>query len=66
MKFYVASIDKASGASSKHTSTSVPKMSVFYGENSKNEVTYLIWKYQVNCLKLENTYSEEQVLNGIM
>lgn len=62
MKFYVASMDRTR---EPVKSTKWPKISEFRGEVDKNEVSYLTWKYEVNCLLAERSYSEEQMLNGI-
>ena len=40
------------------SSTKFPRISLFYGETGKGEVTYRTWRYEVNCLLRENTYNK--------
>lgn len=41
------------------------KISTFYGETGKGEVSFYTWKYEVRCLLEEKVYREEQILQGI-
>jgi hypothetical protein len=67
IKHYGAELnkDEASGATPKTIiSHQFPKISQFYGEPGKGEVSFLTWRYEVRCLQ-EETYTEEQILLGI-
>ena len=46
-------------------SSKFPRISLFYGETGKGEVTYPTWKYEICCLLEEKCYTTEQVLLGI-
>ena len=37
----------------------------FFGEDGKGEVTYQTWKYEIECLKQEKKYPEDQILLAI-
>lgn len=39
-----------------------PKISIFFGETGKGEVSYLTWRYEVQCLMEQGQYSEEVIL----
>ena len=42
-----------------------PRISLFYGEPGKGEVSYRAWRYEVNCLIKDKTYSHASMLLGI-
>lgn len=42
-----------------------PRLSIFYGEDGKGEVTYQTWKYEIQCLQAEKKYPEDQILLAI-
>lgn len=56
-----------SGAVPKFEAPSVkfPRISLFFGEPGKGEVTYRTWRYEVNCLLREKSYSKESLMLGI-
>ena len=43
----------------------LPRISIFFGEDGKGEVTYQTWKYEIECLKQEKKYPEDQILLAI-
>ena len=43
----------------------LPRLSIFFGEDGKGEVTYQTWKYEIECLKEEKKYPEDQILMAI-
>lgn len=43
----------------------LPRISIFFGEDGKGEVTYQTWKYEIECLKQEKKYPEDQILMAI-
>lgn len=43
----------------------LPRLSIFYGEKDKGEVTYLTWKYEIECLIVEKKYQHDQILMAI-
>lgn len=45
--------------------TKYPRISLFFGETGKGEVSYRTWRYEVNCLLRERAYSNESMLLGI-
>lgn len=47
----------------KHSN--IPRLSIFYGEEGKGEVSFATWKYEVKCLIEEATYQDEQILLSI-
>lgn len=49
----------------KNSSLQFTKISNFYGDVAKNEVSYQTWKYEVMSLVEAKTYSEEQIGQGI-
>lgn len=57
---------KETGSKATESATSkFPRISLFYGEQGKGEVSYATWKYEINCLLQEKSYSLEQILLGI-
>lgn len=42
-----------------------PRVSFFYGEPGKGEVSYPSWRYEINCLLSEGSYSKDQILQGV-
>ena len=42
-----------------------PRLSIFFGETGKGEVTYQTWKYEIQCLQTEKKYLEDQILMAI-
>ena len=48
-----------------NTSGKYPRISLFYGEPSKGEVSYRTWQYEVNCLIKADEYTQESILHGI-
>ena len=42
-----------------------PRLSIFFGEAGKGEVTYQTWKYEIQCLQTEKKYPEDQILMAI-
>ena len=53
-----------SSASTKITSHYIPKISCFSGDGSKQDTTYYLWRYEVDCL-LKEKYSEEIVAQSM-
>ena len=53
-----------SSASTKITSHYIPKISCFSGDGSKQDTTYDLWRYEVDCL-LKEKYSEEIVAQSM-
>lgn len=51
--------------SEKQTNVQILRISIFYGEPNKGEVSYLTFKYKLNCLLNEKSYSHDQILLGI-
>lgn len=49
----------------KLLSHQVPRLSIFYGETGKGEVSFQTWKYELRCLLKEKFHSEEAILQGI-
>ena len=43
----------------------LPRLSIFFGEDGKGEVSYQTWKYEIECLKEEKKYPEDQILVAI-
>jgi hypothetical protein len=43
----------------------VPRISRFFGEGSKEEVIYLTWRYEIQCLMEEGSYPEDVLLLAI-
>lgn len=43
----------------------VPRLSVFYGECVKDDISYDQWKYEVNCMSNGDYYSEQQILYAV-
>jgi hypothetical protein len=43
----------------------IPRISRFFGEDSKGEVTYLTWRYEIQCLMEEGSYPEDVLLLAI-
>lgn len=42
-----------------------PRLSIFFGEEGKGEVTYQTYKYEIECLLQEKKYPEDQILLAI-
>lgn len=42
-----------------------PRISLFYGDNSKGEATYAQWVYEVKCLLLEKVHKPEVIAQAI-
>ena len=42
-----------------------PRLSIFFGEAGKGEVTCQTWKYEIQCLQTEKKYPEDQILMAI-
>ena len=42
-----------------------PRISTFYGEDNKGEVSWPTFKFEVEALISENIFTEEQILSGI-
>ena len=53
-----------SSASSKVTSHYIPKISCFSGDGSKQDTTYDLWRYEVDCL-IKEKYSEETIAQSM-
>lgn len=47
------------------TGHNFPRISTFYGEDGKGEVNWLTFKFEVDSLKIERIFSDEQILLGI-
>ena len=47
------------------TQISLPKISIFYGDAGKGEVSYDTWRYEINCLISEKVYSNDTILLSI-
>ncbi len=47
------------------TGHNFPRISTFYGEDGKGEVNWLTFKFEVDSLKTERIFSDEQILLGI-
>ncbi|XP_055954536.1 uncharacterized protein LOC130013600 [Patella vulgata] len=43
----------------------MPKLSMFYGEPGKGEVSYDLWRYEVDCLISEGVYDNHVILLAI-
>ena len=43
----------------------LPRLSIFFGEDGRGEVGYQTWKYEIECLKAEKKYPEDQLLLAI-
>ena len=41
------------------------RISIFFGEDGKGEVTYQTWEYEIECFKQEKKYPEDQILLAI-
>ncbi|ESP02736.1 hypothetical protein LOTGIDRAFT_171806 [Lottia gigantea] len=46
-------------------SNQIPKLSIFYGESGKGEVSYDLWKYEADCLISEHVYPDHIILLAI-
>ena len=53
------------GAGKVKTSMNPPRISTFFGEENRGEVSYPTWAYEVNCLIAEKTFSDEVILQAI-
>lgn len=53
-----------SSASGSNTSSYIPKISCFSGDGSKNDTTYDLWRYEVDCL-IKERYKEESIAQSI-
>lgn len=53
-----------SAASGSNTSSYIPKISCFSGDGSKNDTTYDLWRYEVDCL-IKEKYKEESIAQSI-
>lgn len=42
-----------------------PRISLFYGDNVKGEVSYPQWVYEIKCLMLEKTHKHEVILQAV-
>ena len=42
-----------------------PRISLFYGDNTKGEVPYQQWIYEIKCLLFEKTYKPEIILQAV-
>lgn len=42
-----------------------PRISIFYGDTGKGEVTYAQWVYEVKCLMLEKVHKQELIKQAI-
>ena len=47
------------------TQLQVPRISIFFGDDPKGEVSYQTWAYEVKCLQAEETYTDEILLQAI-
>ncbi len=47
------------------TGHSFPRISTFYGEEGKGEVSWPTFKFEVDSLRTEHLFSDEQILLGI-
>ena len=47
------------------TSSQQPRISQFYGNNIKGDVSYTQWVYEVKCLLLEKTHKPEAISQTI-
>ena len=56
--------NSASGHSENVKSVFIPKISTFSGDGSKQDTSYDLWKYQVECL-LKDKYSESVVAQSV-
>ena len=54
-----------SGKSKVKTQVNVPRISIFFGEEGKGEVSYQTWAYEVKCLQAEKIYPDEVLLQSI-
>ncbi|MCG7879679.1 MAG: hypothetical protein JAY75_19795 [Candidatus Thiodiazotropha taylori] len=43
----------------------IPRVSIFFGEEGKGEVGFQTWKYEIQCLLHEGKYPEDQLLMAI-
>lgn len=43
----------------------LPRLSIFFGEDGRGEVGYQTWKYEIECLRAEKKYPEDQILLAI-
>ena len=53
-----------SSASTKVTSHYIPKISCFSGDGGKQDTTYDLWRYEVDCL-IKEKYSEETIAQSM-
>ena len=51
--------------SSLTVSIQIPRISVFTGENTKGELSFDLWKYEVKCLLMDKTYSPDIIASAI-
>lgn len=52
-------------SSAKFLTHHYPKLSIFYGEDGKGEVTWDTFRYEIESLLAARTYSQEQIMFGI-
>jgi hypothetical protein len=55
----------ASGAIPKTGTYHYPKLSTFYGEEGKGEVTWVTFKYEVESLLTDKVFTDEQIMLGV-
>ena len=54
-----------SGQAASTGSHSYPKLSIFYGEDNKGEATWETFRYEIDALLSDKTYTKEQILLGL-
>ena len=43
----------------------IPRIPVFTGENTKGELSFDLWKYEVKCLLMDKTYSPDIIASAV-
>lgn len=61
MKHYEETVGTHSSGDRKQN----PRISTFFGESGKGDVTYPTWRYEILCLIEEKIYSPDQILLAI-
>ena len=60
--------EKMSGEAKKSkapNASQIPKISTFFGEKGKGEVSFNTWKYEIRCLISEKMYTPDTILLGV-
>lgn len=60
-----AAVSMSASAKDPAASAKFPRISLFFGDSTKGEVTYQTWKYEILCLEAEDIFTEEQICMGI-